>query len=263
MNQVALITGGARRLGRAIALRLAREGVGVVIHYRNSASEAEEAVAEAQAAGGQAWPVAFDQSDAASIREGLDRIRSACGRTPDILVNSASVFEWDDLSSVSEASLEKHFRTNLFGPVLLCQSIAAAAGDATRGLILNLLDQKLACPNPDHLSYTLSKYALAGLTEILARQLAPRFRVCAIAPGYTLPGPGDSAERFERLHDATPLARGPTAEDIAEAAAFLLSSRSMTGQTLQLDGGARFMAARRDFAFLDQGGVIAPEAPNL
>jgi hypothetical protein len=249
MGHLALVTGGARRLGRAIALRLADSGADVVIHYRSSAADADETAREACERGVRAWAVGFDQSDPLSIKRGLSEIRALCGRAPDVLVNSASVFEWDDLSTLSATGLQRHFETNLFGPLLLTQALVAGATDETRGAIINLLDQKLFAPNPDHLSYTLSKYALAGATEVLARQLAPRFRVGAVAPGYTLPGPGDSNERFDQLHDRNPLRRGPLASDIADAVAFLVASKAMTGQTLIVDGGARFLAAGRDFAF--------------
>jgi hypothetical protein len=249
MTHLALVTGGARRLGRAIALRLANEGCDVALHYRSSAAEAEQTAQDIRDLGRQADLSAFDLADERAITEAFSAIEATFGRAPDVLVNSASLFEWDDLGTTSTASLKRHFETNLYGPVILTRLMAARGSAATRGLIINLLDQKLFNPNRDHLAYTLSKYALQGFTTLMARELAPRFRVCAIAPGLTLPGPGSAGERFDELHDETPLGRGARAEDIAEAAAFLLRSPAVTGQTLIVDGGSHMVASERDFAF--------------
>lgn len=246
---LALVTGAGKRLGRAIALRLAKEGCTVAVHYNTSREGADAVAREIRAAGGRAQPVGFDQTDDAGIDAGLASIRQAFGAAPDILVNSASIFEWDALSTVARAGLARHFEANLFGPVLLTRRIVDASDEATRGLILNLLDQKLANPNPDHLSYTLSKYALQGFTGLMAASLAPRFRVCAISPGHTLPGPGESDAHFAEVHDRTPLERGPTPDDIAEAAAYLFNNPAVTGQTLIVDGGAHVRPSPRDVAF--------------
>ena len=164
-------------------------------------------------------------------------------------MNCASIFEWDDISTVEPASLERHFQRNLYAPVLLSRKIVERSHEGTRGLILNLLDTKLANPNPDHLSYTLTKYALQGFTEMMARGLAPRFRVNAIAPGHTLPGPDETDDHFKANHAQTPLARGSTAEDIAEAAAYLLGAEAVTGQTLIVDGGVHMGPQQRDVMF--------------
>lgn len=167
-----------------------------------------------------------------------------------MLVNSASLFEWDDIATVTKEMLAKHAEANLFGPVLLVRQMFEASSDLTRGLIVNMLDQKLFNPNPDHLSYSLSKYALQGFTTLMARRLAPRFRVCGIAPGYTLPNVGGGDEgRFEEKHDDTPLRRGPTPDDIAGACRYLLDAPAVTGQTLIVDGGAYMRPAARDFGF--------------
>ncbi|MDZ4760742.1 MAG: SDR family oxidoreductase [Alphaproteobacteria bacterium] len=249
MTHLALVTGAGKRLGRAIALRYARDGCDIAVHYRSSEAGAFAVVHEIEAMGRRAFAAGFDQSSETAVREGFAAIRVAFGRAPNVLVNSASVFEWDDIATTSEASLDRHFRANLFGPVLLTRLVAEAAGEDTRGLILNLLDQKLFNPNPDHLAYTLSKYALQGFTTLMSRTLAPRFRVCAIAPGLTLPGPGVEGDAFDAIHDRTPLQRGPDPEDIADAAAWLLGSPAVTGQTIIVDGGAFMRPAARDVAF--------------
>jgi NAD(P)-dependent dehydrogenase (short-subunit alcohol dehydrogenase family) len=249
MPDLALVTGAGKRLGRAIALRLAREGCDIAVHYNSSEEEADEVAREIALLGRRAHAVGFDQTDDAGMDAGLAAIRQTFGAAPCVLVNSASIFEWDNLSTVDRASLTRHFEANLFGPVLLARKLVEASSDATRGLILNLLDQKLVNPNPDHLSYTLSKYALQGFTTVMAQSLAPRFRVCAIAPGHTLPSPTETAEHFAAIRDQTPLHRGPTPDDIAEAAAYLFNSPAVTGQTLTVDGGTHMRPSGRDFAF--------------
>ena len=250
MTHLALVTGAGKRLGRAIAVGLAHAGCDIAVHYRSSSKEADDAVREIEALGRRAVAVGFDQSEDAGIAKGFARIKAAMGRAPDVLVNSASIFEWDDITSVTREQLDRHANTNLYGPVLLTRHMFEASTDATRGLILNMLDQKLFNPNPDHLSYSLTKYALQGFTTMMARRLAPRFRVCAIAPGYTLPdvGAADDAH-FREKHDATPLARGPTADDIAAAAVYFLNAPAITGQTLIVDGGSHMRPAERDFGF--------------
>jgi NAD(P)-dependent dehydrogenase (short-subunit alcohol dehydrogenase family) len=249
MPDLALVTGAGKRLGRAIALRLAREGCDIAVHYNSSEEEADEVAREIALLGRRAHAVGFDQTDDAGMDAGLAAIRQTFGVAPCVLVNSASIFEWDNLSTVDRASLTRHFEANLFGPVLLARKLVEASSDATRGLILNLLDQKLVNPNPDHLSYTLSKYALQGFTTVMAQSLAPRFRVCAIAPGHTLPSPTETAEHFAAIRDQTPLHRGPTPDDIAEAAAYLFNSPAVTGQTITVDGGTHMRPSGRDFAF--------------
>ncbi len=247
--RLALVTGAGRRLGRAIALKLAAEGCDIAVHYRVSETEAFQTVRDVQALGRQAWPVCFNQADASDISQGLAELASDTRRTIDVLVNSASIFEWDNITTVEDEGLAKHFEANLYGPVLLTRRIVEAAQPNTRGLIINLLDQKLYNPNPDHLSYTLSKYALAGFTQLMARALAPRFRVCGVAPGLTLPGPDIEGERFAALHDATPLERGPTPDDIAGACGYLLKAPAVTGQVIVVDGGAHMQPAPRDVSF--------------
>lgn len=248
-QHLAIVTGAARRLGRAIALRLAREGCDVILHYNSSAPEAADVAREIETMDRRVLAIAFDQSKSDEITAGMAKVMSAFGRVPDVLVNCASIFEWDTITSVETESLQKHYATNVIGPVLLTRAIADAADANTRGLIINLLDTKLHNPNPDHLSYTLSKYALDGFTTLMARALAPRFRVCAIAPGHTLPAPGESQEHFEQVHNATPLRRGPSPDDIASAAAFLLNNAAVTGQTIIVDGGAFMRASDRDTSF--------------
>lgn len=246
----ALITGAGQRLGRAVALELARAGWGVAIHYRNSAAEAEAVAAEARALGGAAAIVRGDLALAADRHALVGKAVEAAGAPLAALVNCAAIFEHDTIDTLSEDLLQRHIALNTFTPALLTREFAEALPDDARGAVVNFLDFKLASPYPDHFSYTLSKYALAGATELLARALAPRVRVNAVAPGYVLPAPGQSEADWKRLHDDTPLERGPTPEDIAGAVRFLIEAPAVTGQTIYVDGGRRFRTYDRDMGFM-------------
>jgi NAD(P)-dependent dehydrogenase (short-subunit alcohol dehydrogenase family) len=242
---VVLVTGSAKRLGRAIALDLAAHGWDVAVHYRGSAAEAAEAVTEARALGARAQAFAADLVDEEACR-GLVPAVSAHFGSIRAVVNNASLFEYDAAESFSYTAMERHWRANTGAPVLLAQALHAAGG----GVVVNLLDQKLWNPNPDYLSYTLSKAALEAATTLLAQALAPATRVCGVAPGVTLlSGPMNEAE-FERAHRLTPLHRSSTPQDIARAVRFLLDSPAITGTTLLVDGGQHLQAQPRDVLFL-------------
>lgn len=242
---VVLVTGGARRLGRAIALHLAGAGWDVAVHYRASAAEAADAAAAIEAAGARAATFAADLADEAQCRALLPAVRAHFGRV-DAVVNNASLFEQDSVADFSYAAMERHWRANTAPAVVLAQALDAAGG----GAVVNLLDQKLWNPNPDYFSYTLSKAALEAANTLLAQALAPRTRVCGVAPGVTLlSGPMTAAE-FERAHRLTPLERSSTPQDIARAVAFLLDSPAITGTTLLVDGGQHLQAQPRDVLYL-------------
>lgn len=245
----ALVTGAAQRLGRAVALDLAAQGWGVAIHYRHSSTEAEGVAAEA-GKHSKAVIVGADLDDAAERHALIGKATRATGGTLSALVNCAAMFEHDTIDTLSEELLQRHIALNTFTPSLLAREFAEALPDGERGVVVNFLDFKLASPYPDHFSYTLSKYALSGATELLARALAPRVRVNAVAPGYVLPAPGQSEADYKRLHADTPLARGPTPEDIAHAARFLIENEAITGQTIYVDGGRRFRSYERDMGFM-------------
>lgn len=246
----ALVTGAGKRLGRAVALELARAHWGVVIHYHRSESAAQSLEKEVQEAGAAARLVRANLSDAASRGALVGRAIEAAGAPLTALVNCAAIFEHDTVDTLSEAALYRHMNVNALTPSLLAREFAEALPEDARGVIVNFLDFKLASPYPDHFSYTLSKYALAGATELLARALAPRVRVNAVAPGYVLPAPGQSEADYQRLHAETPLAYGPTSEDVARAVRFLIESPAVTGQTLYVDAGRRFVRYERDMRFM-------------
>ncbi len=246
----ALVTGAGKRLGRAVALDLARAGWGVVIHFNRSEPAAVSLEQEIREAGGAAKLVRADLAEVVARGALVGRAIEAAGAPLSALVNCAAIFEHDTIDTLSEDVLHRHISINTLTPALLAREFAEALQEQERGVVVNFLDFKLANPYPDHFSYTLSKYALAGATELLARALAPRVRVNAVAPGYVLPAPGQSDEDYRRLHAQTPLAYGPTPEDVARAARFLIESPAVTGQTIYVDAGRRFVTHERDMGFM-------------
>lgn len=252
---VVLVTGAARRLGRAIALDLAAHGFDVAIHHRGATDEAADTLAQARAFGATAHGFAADLADEAACRALVPAVLARFGRL-DAIVNNASAFEEDSAQSFGYAAMEMHWRINTGPAVLLAQALHQhAQGADTRGCVVNLLDQKLWNLNPDYFSYTLSKAALQAATVMLAQALAPRLRVCGVAPGVTLPsGPMTEAE-FAIAHRLTPLQHSSTPEDIARAVRFMIESPAITGTTLLVDGGQHLTAQTRDVLHLAQ---VAP-----
>jgi NAD(P)-dependent dehydrogenase (short-subunit alcohol dehydrogenase family) len=247
---VVLVTGAARRLGREIALELGRAGFDVAVHYRGSRAEAEATVAELQAAGVAAAPFQADLSDEAACRALLPSVAAHFGRV-DAVVNNASIFEYDQPATFSHAAMDRHWRANVAPAVILAQALHAhRAGAADAGCVVNLLDQKLWNPNPDYFSYTLSKVALEAATVLLAQALAPRLRVCGVAPGITLVSGPMSDDEFGKARTMTPLARSSTPSDIARAVRFLIESPAITGTTLMVDGGQHLQRQPRDVLFI-------------
>jgi NAD(P)-dependent dehydrogenase (short-subunit alcohol dehydrogenase family) len=246
MQNPVLITGGAKRLGAAIARAIAAAGFHPVIHAHASAAAAEALAGEL---GGSF--VLGDLSDPATparlIAQATEKAGPLFG-----LINNASHFVFDNSGTVTAASIAAHMAPNLTAPVLLAQAFAATLTRET-GVIINMLDQKLQNLNPDFFAYTLSKAALAAATEMLAMALAPRIRVCGVAPGIALPGPLQSEQKFAKAWRANPLQRGATPADIAAAALFLLRTPSVTGTVITVDGGEHLTHRARDVAFLPGG----------
>ncbi len=248
-TSIALVTGAAKRIGRAIALGLARDGWDIVVHYRHSAEEAHATVDEIAGLGRRAVALPCDLSDEAAVRTLLPRAAAALGAVS-CVVNSASLFEFDDAASFGLPSLDAHMHANLAAPVLLAQALHAATPPGQQSVVINLLDQKLANLNPDFLSYTLSKAALQAATTMLAQALAPAVRVLGLAPGLTMVSGDMSETNFDRAHQMTPLGQGSTPEDIAQAACYLARARAVTGTTLLVDGGQHLIPLRRDVMFV-------------
>lgn len=232
----ALVTGGARRIGRAIALALAGAGYGVAIHHRGSAAEAQALAAEIAGAGGRAAALAAELSREGESAALVGRAAEAVGPL-DVLVNNASVFERDEADTVTAEGWDRHMAVNLRAPFLLAQAFARALPEGVEGNIVNLLDQRVENPTPHFISYTLSKSGLATLTRTLALAWAPRIRVNGIAPGPVLPSARQTEAQFRRQAGATPLGRPVDVGDIARGVLFILEARSMTGETIALDSG--------------------------
>ncbi len=243
---LALVTGGARRIGAAIATALARAGYDLALHGGHEV-EPEAALAGAIAATGvRAEPFVADLADGEAVAALIPAVVAAFGRAPDLLVNNASRFGEDRPETASHDALIGHYAVNCAAPVLLARD-AAARGAA---LIVNILDQRIAAPHGDQFSYTLGKIALAAATEILARELAPATRVCGVAPGLTLPTPDYDADRMARLTRLMPLERLADPADIADAVLYLVRAHAVTGQVLFVDGGAHLHRYERDFLYL-------------
>jgi len=247
---VVLVTGAARRLGREIALDLASHGFDVAVHFRGSREEAEQTVANARDVGAQAAALQADLSDEAACHALVPAVLARFGRL-DALVNNASDFSYDDARGFSHAAMERHWRANTAPAVLLSTALHAHAVAAGRDAVaVNILDQKLWNLNPDHFSYTLSKAALQAATTMLAQALAPRMRVCAVAPGTTLPSHAMTDAEFAQAHRLTPLGRSSTPADIARSVRFLIESPAITGTTLLVDGGQHLQGQPRDVIFI-------------
>jgi NAD(P)-dependent dehydrogenase (short-subunit alcohol dehydrogenase family) len=232
----ALVTGGARRIGRAIVERLAAEGYAVAIHCHRSDHEAHALRRALQAQGARAEVVEADLGDAATLAGLVRRARAALG-TLTLLVNNASVFEPDDIGSLDEALWERHFRINLRAPVFLARDFADQVPEGGEGAIVNVIDQRVWNPTPQFFSYTLSKSALFTATQTLAQALAPGIRVNAVGPGPTLASRRQGQDDFARQGASVPLGHGPRPEEIADAVLFLAKAGSVTGQMLAVDGG--------------------------
>ncbi len=244
---LALVTGGCRRLGAAICVALAEAGYDIAIHS-SPASEPEDGLGDRLTAAGAAWHhVTADLSDEAAVGGLLPAVAAACGRPPELLVNNAARFDYDTPDTVTQAALLAHYSVNCAAPVLLAKALAAFGRPAA---IVNILDQRIAAPNADQFSYTLSKLALAQATEIMARAFAPQIRVSAVAPGLTLPTADYDPARMEDAAARMPLELLPEPAEIADAVVYLARARAMTGQTLFVDGGAHLCRYARDFLFL-------------
>lgn len=233
------MTGAGKRVGRAIASALLADGWAVVAHVHHDGDAVPEG----------ALAVVADLADEGATQAIVD---AAAGLPPlELLVNNAARFAGDNLQSFDPAEFDLHMAVNVRAPAQLTQKFAQAVGE-TGGLVVNLLDAKLAAPNPDFLSYTLSKMALAGLTELAARALAGQgVRVNGVAPALMLLSEGQDERNFEAMHRFNPLARGVDPDDVVAAIRYLIGATAVTGQIITIDGGQRFWALPRDVQFLE------------
>ena len=248
-QRTVLVTGAAKRLGREIALTLARAGWRVAVHYRDSVEEARKTVADCSKLSGASASFRANLANETAVRNLLPAVIEALGQV-DAIVNSASTFEHDTPETFSFAAMEKHMRANAGAAILLSQALHAhlLTRDGASGAVVNLLDQKLWNPNPDFISYTLSKAALESANTMLALALAPHVRVVGVAPGLTLTSQMQTPEKLDALHRLSPLGRASTASDVAATVAFALENQSITGTTLLVDGGQHLMKPARNVA---------------
>jgi len=238
MSETAIVTGAGKRVGADVARALVADGWTVVAHVHHDVDVVPE----------DAIKVVADLADLDcaetifAVAAGLPPVR--------LLVNNAARFAWDGFGEFSPSELDAHVAVNVRAPALLIERLAANHDDK-EALVVNLLDAKLTAPNPDYLSYTVSKHALAALTELAARALARRaIRVNGIAPALMLRSSGQSEENFEAMHANNPLGRGVEAQDVIGALRYLISARAVTGQVITIDSGHRFLGLDRDVQFL-------------
>jgi NAD(P)-dependent dehydrogenase (short-subunit alcohol dehydrogenase family) len=247
----ALVTGGARRIGRSIVERLAAEGFAVAIHCNWSVEEGETLALTIRESGGRAAVVQGELAEPEAAPRIVEAVNRALG-TVDLLVNNASVFEADEATSVTLASWERHLAVNLRSPVFLAREFAAQLPADREGCIVNILDQRVLKPTPQFLSYGLSKAGLLSATQILAQALAPRIRVNAVGPGPTLKSGRQDPADFEKQNAAVLLGHGPEPEEIAEAVLYLARARSVTGQMIAVDGGQHLAWETPDVAGISE-----------
>ncbi|RID91713.1 SDR family oxidoreductase [Gemmobacter lutimaris] len=242
----ALVTGAGKRLGQAMALYLAGRGYDVAVHYAGSADGAAETVRQIEALGRQAIALQADLLDEAQTETLVARATEGLGGQLGVLVNNASIFEYDTLQSASRTSWDRHMESNLRAPFVLMQGFTAQAPEAAHdaageplatGLVVNMIDQRVRKLTPEFMTYTLAKSALWTLTQTAAQALAPRIRVNAIGPGPTMQGARQSLDHFTRQRANTVLGRGANPADITAALGYLLDAEAVTGQLICVDGG--------------------------
>lgn len=245
-GKVALVTGAGRRVGRAIAIALAEEGVNIVIHYRYSAEEASKLGRELHDRGMKSWLVKADFEDAAEYETLIARSLEMAGSL-DILINNASIFPANTLQDVDVTALMKNMEVNAWAPFVLSRDFARLAG---RGQIVNLLDSRINGYDWRHVAYILSKHVLSVLTKMTALEFAPNIAVNGVAPGLILPPPGKDHSFLDRMADTVPLERHGDPSYIADAVIYLLKSDFLTGEVIRVDGG-RHLMEHRDGSHID------------
>ena len=247
MSGAALVTGAGKRLGRAMALALGDRGYDVAVHYHSSRNEAEDVVAQITAKGARAVSVKADLTAESEMQELVSQAAAALGKQLTVLVNSASIFEYDNIETATRESWDRHLESNLRAPFVLTQAFAAQVPDARRegrwneptaqALIVNMIDQRVRKLTPEFMTYTIAKMGLWALTRSSAQALAPHVRVNAIGPGPTMQGVRQSEQHFKNQRAATVLERGADPDGIVQALDYFLNAPAVTGQLICVDGG--------------------------
>ena len=248
-----LITGASLRVGRHLALDLARRGWVVHLHYRSSKEAAEDTAHQIKKHGGRCFLHQADLSDASSAEAMITSLPVHEGVMG--LIHNASLFDLDDADTVSAEMINRHMAVNMTAPAVMTRAFAARIKPhfpSTKGAVINITDAKLSGLNPDYYSYTLSKIAMDGLTTLAAQAYAPHVRVNGIAPGITLRSGDQTDAEYKIAHQRNPLGQGAMLEDIARAARMILDTNSMTGHTITIDGGLHLSPPNRDVAFLEE-----------
>jgi NAD(P)-dependent dehydrogenase (short-subunit alcohol dehydrogenase family) len=247
MNGAALVTGAGKRLGKAMALFLAKRGLDVAVHYNSSVDDAEGVARDIRDMGRRAVAIQADLLIEADTLRLVPEAAAALDQPLTVLVNSASIFEYDNIETATRESWDRHLDSNLRAPFVLTQAFAAQAPEpdvsgewsepTANALIVNLIDQRVRKLTPEFMTYTIAKMGLWALTQTSAQALAPKVRVNAIGPGPTVQGTRQSRSHFERQRAATILERGADADSISKALGYFLDAPAVTGQLLCVDGG--------------------------
>jgi len=233
----AIVTGGAKRIGKAICTLLAQRGYDIAVHFNTSQGPAEALAEALRATGVNAVTVGADLADEDAVNALVDDARSKLGTPISALVNNASLFEWDDWESADGALWHRHHMVNLRAPYLLSRAFARQADHSQNPTIINIIDQRVRRLNPHFFSYTLSKASLWTMTQTLAQALAPDIRVNGVGPGPVLQSIHQDSSVFEQEAAATPLETSVDPEEIAQACDYLLQARKVTGQMIAVDSG--------------------------
>ena len=253
-----LITGAGRRIGAAIAEHLGTNGWHVFVHYRASPDDANALAARIRSAGGSGEIIEADLEDAAAVQDLIGRCTTNSQHELQALINNAAAFQYDEPKSFDPKLFEALVRTNLMAPAILAERFAAhVSARGLKGCIINMLDQKLWNPNTDYYSYTLTKHALWGATELMAMAYAPNVRVCAIAPGISLPSGDQTAGEFTEASRMNLTGTQVALGDIAKTAEFILTTPSINGEIIFVDGGQHLVPSKRDVMFVvrEKGGT--------
>ena len=247
-SRTVLITGSAKRIGRHIALDLAKDGWNVAIHYNDSEKEAKATKDDIERLGAKAFIVKANLGETENVGKIIKSAQAELGPIS-CLINNASLFEYDSPKDFTLENVHRHMRINLYAPLELTKEFANRLPKDTTGCVINLLDQKTHNLNPDFFSYTLSKIALESATKMFASTLGPNIRICGLAPGITLPSGEQTDTGFEAAHQLAPLGKSSSPEDIINAVKYLISAKSITGHTLIVDGGQHLWPTKRDVQF--------------